>query len=325
MHCFVAGRLPDAAIRLLERVPHLTYEVMDDPDHQAMHRGLAKADLLLLRATPRLTAEHIEAATALKVVSRYGVGYDNVDVDALSRKGIPLAIAGDSNSTSVAEGAFNLMISLARKTLAYDSAARSGDWTFRDSPVAEELGGKQLLIIGYGRIGRKLAKMARGFEMTVKFYDPALGAGALEDAEQATNLDASLAQADFVSVNCALNSATADLLDSTRIGLMKKSAYLVNTARAGVVNEAALLQALNTGTIAGAGIDVFAEEPLTTRNPFVSARNTILSPHAAGLTVEAAQRMSEFTVNNALNVVSNKVDWSLIVNADAIRNVPAVA
>ncbi|MGE0800468.1 MAG: NAD(P)-dependent oxidoreductase [Lautropia sp.] len=312
--------MPDAALARLDAEPDLTYEVADGPDAEQMSAGLARADILLLRATPRLTAGHVRAAPRLRVVSRYGVGYDNVAVDALTERRIPLLIVGDNNSTSVAEGTFALMIACARRLLEYDRATRAGDWRRRDSLQAGELAGKRLLVVGFGKIGRKLAARAAAFEMTVHVFDPGVpaadvrAAGAVPEAD----LDAALAVADFVSLHVNLSDATRRMIDADRLRRMKPHAVIINASRGGVVDEAALAQALHAGTIGGAGIDVFEHEPIRRDCLLLAAPNVILSPHAAGLTREAGDRMAIATVENALAAWRGEVDPALVVNRQVI-------
>lgn len=322
MHVFMAGRLPQAALDRLEQEAGLTLSIHDAPDAKDMAKALEHADILLLRATPVLTATHIEAARRLKVVSRYGVGYDNVDVTALTRAGIPLMVAGNTNSTSVAEGAFSLLLAAARQTLAYDQAVRSGNWKMRDSCHAMEIDGKSLLLIGFGRIGRKMAQLAQGFGMQVRVHDPfvteqaVLAAGCRHEAD----LDAALITADFISLHLGLSPDTNQLLNTRRLERLKPGAIIVNTSRGGLIDEAALARCLKSGLIRAAGIDVFATEPIDPHNVLLDAPNVVLSPHAAGLTREAADRMAVITVENALAAVKGTADSALVVNPEVLKS-----
>jgi len=320
MHCFMAGLLPDAAFKRLAAERGLTYELCEAPDAGQMFAGLARADVLLLRATPRLTTEQVLAAPKLRVVSRYGVGYDNVAVDALTRRKIPLFIAGDTNSTSVAEGAFALMLGSARRLLAYDAAARSGDWRTRDSFRAGELAGKRLLVIGFGKIGRKLAARACAFEMQISVFDPMLPRLTIEavGARYEPDLDAALPEADFISLHVGLSGATQNLISAERLKLLRPHAVIINTSRGGTIDESALADALEASRLGAAGIDVFDHEPLRMDCRLLKTPNTILSPHAAGLTREAADRMAIATVENALAFMRGDIDPSLIVNPEAV-------
>ncbi|MBO9354741.1 3-phosphoglycerate dehydrogenase [Bordetella petrii] len=320
MHVFMAGRLPQAAFDRLER-ENMTMTVIDAPNAQTMAEGLIGADILLLRATPVLTAEHIRAASRLKVVSRYGVGYDNVDLPALTSAGIPLMVVGNTNSTSVAEGAFSLLLAAARHTLAYDQAVRLGNWKIRDSFAATEVSGKRLLIIGFGRIGRKMAQLAQGFDMQVAIYDPHVSAQDVLTAgfESEADLDHALARADFISLHLGLSSSTSGMLNAARLSHLKSNAIIVNTSRGGLIDEHALAMALNSGAIRAAGIDVFAMEPVNDKHVLFNTPNVVLSPHAAGLTREAADRMAVATVENALAAVMGTANRSLVVNPEVLN------
>ncbi len=320
----VAGGLHPTGETLLERLKTQGVDVtyVTDPAPTAYLPYLPQADALVLRTQP-LTAEMIATAPDLKIVSRHGVGYDAVDVDALSARGIGLAIVGDVNSISVAEQAMMMMLAGAKQALEAHFATRGSegfDWNWRNLLRAREMYNKRLLIIGYGRIGRRLAKMADGFGMHISAYDPYLsqmGAWPEGAAQELTDLSAALAEADFISVH--IPAAKGALLDRAAYGKMKRGVVICNTARGGVVDEAALLAALKDGTVAAAGLDVFQSEPPAIDNPLFSDPRVILSPHIGGLSNEAAERMACACVENALNFIEGRIDAALIVNHEAIN------
>jgi D-3-phosphoglycerate dehydrogenase len=320
VHVFMAGRLPQAAFNRLENERGLTVQVIDAPDTKEMAAGLKDADVLLLRATPILTAQHIANAGKLKVVSRYGVGYDNVDVPALTKAGIPLMVVGDTNSTSVAEGAFSLLLAAARQSIHYDQAVRSGDWRFRDSFNAVEISRKNLLVIGFGRIGRKMTKMALAFDMEVLVHDPFVSNDSIvsEGCTPVSDLGSALAVSDFISLHLALSRTTTHLLNNDLLRKIKPGAIIVNTSRGGLIDEHALASHLRSGLIKAAGIDVFSQEPIHKDNVLLGYPNVILSPHAAGLTKEAADRMAIACVENALRAIAGNMDVTCLVNPDSV-------
>jgi D-3-phosphoglycerate dehydrogenase len=272
-----------------------------------------------------MPANVIAKAGRLKIVSRHGVGYDAVDVEALNRRGIPLAVVGDVNTRSVAEHTLTLMLALAKRTLAYDAAVRDGDWGFRNSLEAIELNGRTLLVIGFGRIGRAVGALATAFGMRVLAYDPLLSASAIEaaGAEAAKRLDDALGEADVVTIHMPGNGRT--LLGAAELARLKPTALIINTARGGIVDEAALAAALAQGRLGGAALDVFASEPPAADQPLAKSARTVLTPHAAALTQEGAARMSFDAARNIIEFFAGRIDPKLVVNAEAIALATSVA
>jgi D-3-phosphoglycerate dehydrogenase len=275
---------------------------------------VVNADAILVGATP-ITHSIIDAAKVLKVVSRRGVGYDKIDLAALRRRKIPLTIVGTANSSTVAEHALGFILALARKTIAYDRATRAGNWRFRESLVAMDLLGKTLLLLGFGRIGRAVATRAAAFGMHVVAYDPLVPESVFEEFRVAPIKDllSGLATCDFLSVHVPLTPETTGLIGEKELAAMKPTAYIISTARGGVVDEEALLSALQTGLIQGAGLDVFREEPLPANHPLLGLENVILSPHSASLTRECAERMDTVAARNCLDAIDGKLDPAMIV------------
>ena len=323
-HVLVAGRIHDAGLALLRAADGVTFDVVDEVSVEAYAPLIGRADALVIRTQP-LRADLIARANALKIVSRHGVGYDAVDVEALNRRGIPLAIVGDVNSRPVAEQTMMMMLAIAKRALRHDRATREGRWSERDNFGATELDGKILLLVGFGRIGRIVAKMAAAFGMIVlahdSFLDDAtiLGAG----ARPAPDLDAALAIADYVSLHVPLTGGEA-VIGAAELSLMKPTAVVINTARGGLVDEAALAAALDRNQLAGAGLDVFAREPPTPDNPLLESAATIVSPHIAGVTAESAARMSAKSVRNVLDFFAGGLDLGLVVNRVNVFNSPEV-
>jgi len=275
---------------------------------------VVNADAILVGATP-ITQSIIDAAKVLKVVSRRGVGYDKIDLAALRRRKIPLTIVGTANSSTVAEHALGFILALARKTITYDRATRAGNWRFRESLVAMDLLGKTLLLLGFGRIGRAVATRATAFGMHVVAYDPLVPESVFEEFRVAPIKDllSGLATCDFLSVHVPLTPETTGLIGEKELAAMKPTAYIVSTARGGVVDEEALLSALQTGLIQGAGLDVFREEPLPANHPLLGLENVIFSPHSASLTRECAERMDTVAARNCLDAIDGKLDPAMIV------------
>jgi len=312
-HILIAGKLHPAGLALLESAPGVTYSHIEEISEAAYQDHLPQADAIVIRTQP-LSAASIAKATRLQIVSRHGVGYDAVDLAALNARRIPLCIVGDVNSVSVAEHAMMLILACAKQLIRADSAVRTGPWGWRNTLAAGEVSGKRLLIVGFGRIGRHLARMAQGFDMQITAYDPYLAQNGWPagNAAPAADLAAALAQADFVSLH--IPKADGPILGAPEIAQMKRGAIIVNTARGGIVDETALAEALRTGHIAGAGIDVFDDEPPTADHPLLAFDQVILTPHIAGLTREAAERMAVASVQNVLDHFAGALDPALIVN-----------
>ena len=298
----------------------------DDIETVIYPAGIAQAELLpllidcegiALSGTPYKQTE-MDASPAMLVVARIGVGYDAVEVPALTARKVPVMTAGIANSTSVAEQAFHLMIALAKKHAALDRLVRDGRWTDRHGGLPMEMSGKTVLIVGFGRIGMRQARRCLGFDMNVLIYDPYVDAAKIAAAgcEAVTDLDTALSRVDFVSIHCPKNPETIGMFNAARLAKMKKGAFIVNTARGGIINEPDLHAALVSGHIAGAGLDVFDQEPTPPDNPLLKLNNVISSPHMAGVTVEAVAAMAVATARNILSVLDGAPNKENTINPE---------
>lgn len=313
-HLLVAGKLHAAGEALLRELPAqgITVDYVTEITEASYAPLISKADALVIRTQP-LSAQTVALAQRLKVVSRHGVGYDSVDLDALNQRGIALTIVGDVNSISVAEHAMMQLLAGAKRALRADAAVRNpADWGWRNLFEQHEISGKNLLIMGYGRTGKHLARMAGGFDMQIRAYDPFLQqAGWPEGAVRPVTLDEGLAWADFISVHIPRGDTPA--IGPDQIAMMRPGVVLANTARGGVVDEAALAEALELGQVGAAGVDVFDQEP-PQDSPLLTQPRALLSPHIAGVTAEAAERMAIASVRNAVDYLNGSIDTDLIVN-----------
>ncbi|HSB48613.1 MAG TPA: hydroxyacid dehydrogenase [Burkholderiales bacterium] len=282
-------------------------------------RLLADAEGVALTSTP-LRAGDIEAAPRLKAVGRIGVGFDAVDIEALTGRGIPLMTIGTDNSPTVAEYALFMMLSMCKGPM-MDALPRAGRWTERYNFLPTELRGKTLLIVGFGRIGTRIAKRCIAMEMAVEVYDPYVPAEAIRAAgcKPVADLDAALPRADFVTVHCPKTPETINLFNAARLARMKPAARLINTARGGIVDEQALYAALASGRLAGAGIDVFSPEPPLTDNPLFTLKNVIVSPHMAGNSRESLDRAAVTVVRNLLSVLDGAPRTEFVVNPESLQ------
>lgn len=280
--------------------------------------GRERIDAMIVRMG-QIDASVIGASPRLAVIAKHGVGVNNIDVEAATGHGIPVLTTRGANSQSVAEHALALMLALVKDILPLDRALREGRWD-KATYKGAEMAGKHLGLVGYGDIGRRLAAMVRPFAMEVTVYDPHIEAGDLDHGARLTgDLDGLLASADIVSLHCPLTDQTRDLIGADRLALMKSTAYLVNTARGGIVNEDALVRALRDGTIAGAGLDGFAEEPPPEDSVLWSLPNVVVTPHIAGATAAALRRMGVHAAENVLGVLGGgHIDHRCIVNPSVL-------
>ena len=288
-------------------------------DFEAMLKAQAPVHGVALGSTGFGETE-LEASKDMMVVTRIGVGYDAVDVPALSRRKVPLMVAGTANSPSVAEQALFMMLMLAKRAVEMHSIVKQGQWASRLGKLPFDLFGKTVLIVGFGRIGTRTAKRCLAMEMNVLIYDPYKAASEIKAAgcEPAGDLDAALPRADFVSIHCPKTAETVAMFNAARLKRMKPSAYLINTARGGIVEEKALHQALVSGQLAGAGLDVFEQEPPAMDHSLFALPNVIMAPHVAGVTREAVDRMSEQTARNILSALDGAPIRQNVINPDVL-------
>ena len=288
-------------------------------DFEAMLKEQAPVHGVALGAT-RFGEPELEASKDMKVVTRIGVGYDAVDVPALSRRKVPLMVAGTANSPSVAEQALFMMLTLAKRAVEMHSIVKDGKWASRLGMLPYDLFGKTVLIVGFGRIGTRTAKRCLAMEMNVLIYDPYKPAAEIKAAgcEPVADLDAALPRADFVSIHCPKNPETVGMFNAARLKRMKATAYLINTARGGIVDEPALYDALASGKLAGAGLDVFEQEPPPSGHSLFELPNVIMAPHVAGVTREAVDRMSEQTARNILSALDGQPIRQNVINQDVL-------
>jgi D-3-phosphoglycerate dehydrogenase len=288
-------------------------------DFEAMLKQHAPVHGVALGAT-RFGEPELEASRDMKVVTRIGVGYDAVDVPALSRRKVPLMVAGTANSPSVAEQALFMMLTLAKRAVEMHALVKQGEWGARLGKLPFDLYGKTVLIVGFGRIGTRTAKRCLAMEMSVLVYDPYKPADEIKASgcEPVAELDAALPRADFVSIHCPKTPETVGMFNAAGLKRMKPTAYLINTARGGIVDEPALHDALVSGKLAGAGLDVFEMEPPPIGHSLFELPNVIMAPHVAGVTREAVDRMSEQTALNILSALDGEPIRQNVINQDVL-------
>jgi D-3-phosphoglycerate dehydrogenase len=281
----------DAVALLRERCD---VRIADSLDEETLVRAVADVDALIIRAHGAVTRRLMEHAPRLKVIGRHGVGLDAVDLAAAKERGIVVVNTPDANTESVAEQCLGFMIALAKRILPADRAARRALWGARYELTGTELFGRTLGLVGFGRIGRRLAEMSRAaLRMEILYFDHAgrtLAPPGLE--ARLVPLDELLERADVVSVHVPLRPNTRGMIGPAELARMKPTAFLLNSARGPIVDETALVAALRGGRIGGAGLDVYETEPLRADNPLLVLENVVLSPHMSAHTGEALRRMA---------------------------------
>lgn len=314
MKVIVADKISERGVELLRKSGLNTVLTTKD----TISRELADADALIVRSATRVTKELLEKASKLRAVGRAGVGVDNIDLPEATKRGVLVMSTPGGNAVSVAEHTFALMLALARQVPKVDAGLREGRW--EKSSSGTELRGKVLGLIGLGRIGGEVARRAEAFDMKVIAYDPYISEAAAKELQvELANLDRLLAESDFISLHTALSPATQNMINAKSIEKMKKSARIVNAARGELIDEAALAEALKSGRLAGAALDVFVEEP-PKNSPLIGLPNLIGTPHIAGSTAEAQEEvgiqvavqirdyLTEGIIRNAVNLPALSAD-----------------
>jgi D-3-phosphoglycerate dehydrogenase len=277
--------------------------ILSQPDEAGLLREIPAADALLVRMP--VTAQAIRAGKRLRVVARHGVGLDYIPVDVCTQLGIPVTFTPDANTESVAEHVIGSMIALAHRVAPADRAVRHGNWSWRDKNVGLDLFGRTLGIIGFGRIGSRVAEVAeRAFRMKVLVHDPYLApdvAGAR--GVTCADLGELLTKSDFVTLHVPLTPETRHMLNAARIGSMKRGSFLINAARGGLIETESLAKALLSGHLAGAALDVLEDEPPRADNPLLGLENVLITPHSAALTEEAMFRMGMTAAEDIVRVL----------------------
>lgn len=304
---------------VLDAREDVEYERFTELSEDNILQHIANYDAAILGVAP-FTARIVGNAERLRVASRHGVGYDSVDVAALTAAGIPLTVTGTANSVTVAEHSLYFMLSLAKHGVLFDREVRRGNWGVRFENRAVDLAGRKVLILGFGRIGQLLAKRCLAMDMEVLVHDPYADADAIAaaGAEPAADWRAVLPKLDFLSVNCPKTEETAGMVGAAELAAMKPTAYVVNTARGGIVDEAALVDALRRRTIAAAAIDAFETEPATPDDPLFGLDNILVSPHSAGVTEESMYRMGAACAQNVVDCFDGKLDPANVVNREVL-------
>ena len=299
-----------AGIELLENNSGYEFEIINNVDNDFLKSKIKDFDGISLR-TAKLSSEVIEAANKLKIISRHGVGYDNVDLAASKKRKITLAITATANAVAVAEHVMFMILNISKRGNMYDDAVKNGKFNERNKlPKTLEVWNKNILIAGFGRIGQALIKRCLGFEMKVFVYDPYISKEIIENLGgiKVDDLSEASKEMDAISFHIPLNNKTKNIVNYNLLKSMKRNCIIINAARGGVVNEIDLDRALNENIIFGAGLDVFETEPPNEKNPLLKNSKVFLSPHSATFTEECMIRMGKETIQNILDFFDNKLE-----------------
>jgi len=301
--------------KILEKSADVKLAKSIHEDHLVVEVG--DVDIIMV-VYAKITKRIIDSAKSLKGIVRYGIGVDNIDLDAATKRGIPIANVPDYCIGTVADHAFAHLLALNRKILMADKFVRTGEymgaWTSPSDKIKGfDLEGKVLGIIGLGKVGRALVARAKGFGMKVRAYDPYIDEEVAKELTlELVDLDTILKESDFVSIHAPLLPETRGMIGERELKLMKKTAYLINVARGPIVDEKALNKALKENWIAGAGIDVYEKEPPDPENPLFKLENVVLTPHIAWYTEDALWRLEMSAVNEAIRILQGRLPKNLV-------------
>jgi len=298
--------------KLLTNHPDYEFEIIENINDPNLKEKIIDCDGVSLR-TAKLTAEIIGYGKKIKIISRHGVGYDNIDLNICKEKKITVAITATANAVAVAEHVMFMLLSISKRKSMYDDSVKTGKFNERNKlPKTIEIWNKNILIAGFGRIGQCLIKRCLGFEMNVFVYDPFISAEKIESfgGKKVDDLSEAVKTMDAISLHIPLNDKTKNMINLDLLKTMKKNCIIINAARGGIINESDLDKALNDDLIFGAGLDVFEIEPPEINNPLLKNDKVFLSPHTAAFTEECMIRMGKETIQNIIDFFDKKLEQS---------------
>ncbi|HHY57573.1 MAG TPA: phosphoglycerate dehydrogenase [Chloroflexi bacterium] len=302
----VSDSMSDIGLAALRAAPNVEVDLQTGLSPERLLEIIPAYDALLVRSATRVTAEVLHAGTRLRVVGRAGVGVDNIDVEAATQAGVIVVNAPTGNVVAAAEHTIAMLMALARNIPQADAHVRAGLWK-RDKFMGVEVRGKILGTVGLGRVAQEVVRRAQGLGMSVLAYDPYVTAEyATQRGVELVDLDTLVARADFLTLHVPLTPQTRNLIGRERLALMQPTARLINVARGGIVDEQALVEAVQSGRLAGAALDVYEHEPLSADSPLRNCPNIILSPHLGGSTVEAQEKVAEDVALQVLDVLNDR-------------------
>ena len=311
----VIQKIHEAGIRLLKENSNYEFEIIENVNDEILKKKIVDCDGLSIR-TAKLSGELIDRGEKLKIISRHGVGYDNIDLNSSKKNNITIAITATANAVAVAEHVMFMLLNISKRKDMYDKTVRAGNFGDRNKlPKTIELWNKNILIAGFGRIGQCLIKRCQGFEMNVFVYDPFISKETVKKfgGKKVENLSESVQSMDVISIHMPLNDKTKNIINYNLIKNMKKNCIIINAARGGIINEIDLNKALNENLIFGAGLDVFETEPPNQNNPLLKNDKVFFSPHTAAFTEECMIRMGKETIQNIIDFFDKKLEKTKII------------
>lgn len=322
LHILVPDNLDKAGLDILQAAAGFTIQAASKMSRDELLAAVPAADALIIRSASKIDSAVMDAAPRLRVVGRAGVGVDNIDLEAATARGIVAMNAPDGNTVATAELAMGLMLALARHIPQAEISMRAGQWE-KKAFMGVELRNKTLGLIGFGRIGRAVARRAKAFEMNVVAYDPfkppevaaAIGAALVP-------LDEVFARADFISLHASASPATRHIINAENIQKMKPGVRIINDARGSLIDEAALAEALKSGRVAGAALDVYSAEPVSADNPLLGLPNVIHTPHLGASTVEAQDQVATQIAQQVIDALATG-DYRNVVNPEVLKRIQA--
>ncbi|MBZ0275531.1 MAG: hypothetical protein K8I60_05275 [Anaerolineae bacterium] len=317
-HVLVPDNVNQAALDILTQAGDITVTAPGQMKRPETLAAIAEADALIIRSATKADAELLNAANKLKVIARAGVGVDNVDLDVATQKGIAVMNTPDGNTVATAEHAFALMLALARQIPQAHISMREGKWD-RKSFMGTELRGATLGVVGFGRIGRAVAKRAQAFEMTVIAHDPYIPLDIAQDfGVELVSLDQLFSRSDFITLHSLITDETRNMINADSLATMKQGVRIVNAARGALIDEAALAAAIQSGHVAGAALDVYAEEPPAAGHPLVNLPNVVHTPHLAASTEQAQVAVAVEAAELVVRALKHG-DYQNVVNRKVLR------
>jgi D-3-phosphoglycerate dehydrogenase len=311
----IIQKVHEKGMELINNHPNFDVEVTDDTSVENLKSKIKDCDGASIRIA-KLSGEVINEAKNLKIISRHGVGYDNIDLKTAKERDIKIAITANANAVTVAEHVMFVLLNIAKRRELYHTTVKEGNFKDRNKlPKTIEVWKKNFLIMGFGRIGKALIKRCLGFEMNVYVYDPFVDKDIIDKlgGKKVNNIEEAVKTMDVISLHMPLTDKTENLINYNLLKTMKKNCIIINAARGGIINEEDLNKALNEDLIFGAGIDVFKKEPPENDNPLLKNDKVYLSPHTAAFTDECMTRMGVETIQNIIDYFDDTLEKSKIV------------
>ena len=311
----IIQKVHEKGMELINNHPNFDVEVTDDTSEENLKSKIKDCDGASIRIA-KLSGEVINEAKNLKIISRHGVGYDNIDLKTAKERDIKIAITANANAVTVAEHVMFVLLNIAKRRELYHTTVKEGNFKDRNKlPKTIEIWKKNFLIMGFGRIGKALIKRCLGFEMNVYVYDPFVDKDIIDKlgGKKVNNIEEAVKTMDVISLHMPLTDKTENLINYNLLKTMKKNCIIINAARGGIINEEDLNKALNEDLIFGAGIDVFKKEPPENDNPLLKNDKVYLSPHTAAFTDECMTRMGVETIQNIIDYFDDTLEKSKIV------------